>query len=41
MVSGVGDDGVVCGVKGYIADSELLCSLSVTAAMTGVFPDAK
>ena len=31
MVSGVGDDGVVCSVKGYITDSELLCLPSVKA----------
>ena len=41
MISGVGDDDMVCGVKGYIADSELLCLPLGTMAMTGVFPASK
>ena len=40
MISGVGDDGMVCGVKGYIADPELLCLMSVAVAMTGVFTNS-
>ena len=37
VIGSVGDDGMVCGVKGYVADSELLHPLAVTMAMTGVF----
>ena len=37
MVSSVGDDGMVCGVKGYIVDPELFRSPSVAVVMTGVF----
>ena len=40
MVSSVGDDGMVRGVKGYVTNSELLHSPVVTAVMTGVFTNA-
>ena len=40
VISSVGDDGMVCGVKGYVTDSEVLRSLAVTMAMTGVFANA-
>ena len=41
VISSVGDDGVVRGVKGYVAHLELLRSSAVTAAMTGVFANVQ